>query len=290
MLSFFLFGAALAHPAAFSKPAHRQNFVHNRLKASAPAAPLEISKNVVTLRKTDISAASSQRLHTTIRTNGAAPLIPTEGAVGYAVNVDYAGTNLQLILDTGSSDTWVASSGLTCLDQFGEQVPIAQCNFGELYGGSFPEGNITDENFSISYGDGEAVLGMLGYADVSLAGIEVRHQEVAIADYAFWQGDGQTSGLLGFAYPAIANAFTGNGPDDDTAATHVPYDPIVTTAGKEGLFTSFSLAIERGNGGYLALGGLPPVDYDQNFVSTPIEVTTMGDSSALSFYSINADS
>jgi len=290
MLWFLLLGAALAHPATLPKPSQKQRFVHNRLKASAPAAPLEVSKNIISLHKTDVSAASSQRLHVAVRANGAAHLIPTEGAVGYAVNVDFAGTTLQLILDTGSSDTWVASSSLTCLDQFGEEVPDAQCNFGPLYNGSFPEGNVTDENFSISYGDGEVVVGNLGYTDVSLGGIEVRHQEVAIAEEAFWQGDGQTSGLLGFAYPSITNAFEGDDPNEDGAATHIPYDPIVTTASKEDLFTSFSLAIERGSGGYMALGGLPPIDYGEGFVSTPIEIITLGNDSALSFYSITPNS
>lgn len=289
MYWFLLFGAALAHPATSPKSSQKQRFINNRLKASAPAAPLEVSNHVASLQRTNISAASSQRIHTAIRANGAAPLIPTEGAVGYAVNVDFAGTTLQLILDTGSSDTWVASSSLTCLDQFGEQVPVVQCDFGPLFDGSFTEGSIADENFSISYGDGEVVAGTLGYTDVSLAGIDVAHQEVAIAQEAFWVGDGQTSGLLGFAYPAITNAFEGNDPSEDGAANHIPYDPIVTTAGKQALFTSFSLAIERGSGGYLALGGLPPIDYDQNFVSTPIEVTTLGNSSALSYYSISPD-
>lgn len=40
----------------------------------------------------------------------------------------------------------------------------------------------------------------------------------------------------------------------------------------------FSLVIERdvsGAAGYLALGGVPPVNFTQNFTSTPILVTTI---------------
>lgn len=63
---------------------------------------------------------------------------------------------------------------------------------------------------------------------------------------------------------------------------------------KDGLVAPlFSLAIERdleGPSGYLALGGVPPVDFVQNFTETPILVTTIEFyPDALDFYTIEID-
>ena len=56
----------------------------------------------------------------------------------------------------------------------------------------------------------------------------------------------------------------------------------------------FSLAILRdvsGPSGYLALGGVPPIDFVQNFTSTPILITTIaGYPASYDFYTINIDS
>jgi len=286
MFWFLFLSSALAHPTSLIKPQTKQRFSHKRFAASAPVAPLEISKIVISLTKTDTSAAISQRLVAAVSGTGATNLLPTPGEVGYAVNVNFAGESLQLNLDNGSSDTWVASSGLTCLDQYSQTVPVAQCQLGQLYEGSFPEGSIAHENFNISYGDGEAVTGTLEYSDVGIAGVAVQLQEVAIANSAYWMGDGQTSGLLGFAYTAITNALQGTAPDEDFASTRVAYSSVVASADSQGLFTSFSLAVERDGGGYLALGSLPPVDFDQSFASTPVEVTTFIGAPVLAYYTI----
>ena len=75
----------------------------------------------------------------------------------------------------------------------------------------------------------------------------------------------------------------------------IPYSPIITTMIKEKLIEPFfSLAIERGNGfgGYLAIGGLPPVQFDNTFASTPIQILTLKGvniTSRYSFYAITPD-
>ena len=43
-----------------------------------------------------------------------------------------------------------------------------------------------EEIFNISYGSGEFLVGELGYERVTLAGIEVPHQEIALVDNAYW--------------------------------------------------------------------------------------------------------
>lgn len=55
----------------------------------------------------------------------------------------------------------------------------------------------------------------------------------------------------------------------------------------------FSLAILRdvsGDAGYLALGGVPPISFTQDFTSTPILVTKItGYPDTYDFYTINID-
>lgn len=96
------------------------------------------------------------------------------------------------------------------------------------------------------------------------------HQEVALVNYSYWFGDSTTSGLMGLAYPLLTSAYEGTDPDEDS--TQVEYNPIITTMISDGLIEPvFSLALERNSdSGYLALGGLPPVNYTGDFATTPI--------------------
>lgn len=64
---------------------------------------------------------------------------------------------------------------------------------------------------------------------------------------------------------------------------------------EEGLVDSyFSLAILRdvsGASGYLTLGGLPPIDFNETFATTPILVTSIsGYPKSYDFYTIEVDS
>lgn len=153
----------------------------------------------------------------------------------------------------------------------------ADCYFGPVFNGTFADGAIADENFNIEYGDGEFLTGTLGYEDVTVAGITVARQEVALVDYAYWFGDAETSGLMGLAYAFLTSAYAGNDTGADSLATQVQYDPIVTSMIKQGLIEPvFSLALDRdSDSGYLALGGLPPVNYTGSFATTPILMVSL---------------
>ncbi|MGI4850517.1 MAG: pepsin-like aspartyl protease [Janthinobacterium lividum] len=92
-------------------------------------------------------------------------------------------------MDTGSSDTWLAENGFQCVNlTTGADEPEAACAFGPLYTVSSTFSQIPDENFNITYGDGEFLTGIMGYENVTLAGINVPKQEVAVVDYAAWEG------------------------------------------------------------------------------------------------------
>jgi len=195
-------------------------------------------------------------------------------------------------IDTGSSDTWAVSNNFQCLD-INTKVPLPQsaCAFGELYDpalGSFT--NITSQEFSIGYfPENETLQGSMGYAPLSIGGLTVPKQEVALVTESAWAGDGTSSSLIGFAYPSITSAtYRSNGSD-------VIYDPIFTTMVKEGIVDDavFTLAIDRvprdtspsAPAGMMALGGLVSSDYYYPpFTSVPIEVTAASGLTELSWY------
>lgn len=146
------------------------------------------------------------------------------------------------------------------------------CGFGEGFKGNLSEGLITNEPFTRTYGDGTFVSGYFGFDDVTIGGVTVKHQQIAIVNNTYWYGDGKISGMLGLAYPLM----TGLGSVVDA------YDPIFTTMWKTGeILPLFTLALSRDDEGrnvtkeessFLAFGGLPPVDYDDaTWARAPIE-------------------
>jgi aspergillopepsin I len=121
----------------------------------------------------------------------------------FAAEVTFGTETFELIVDTGSSDTWVVETGFVCTDlSTGKTTTEAYCDFGPYYTKSSTFVAISGEDFSIEYGDGEYLTGIMGTEEVTVAGITV-DQEVALVTAAAWEGDGTTSGLMGLAYPAL---------------------------------------------------------------------------------------
>jgi hypothetical protein len=106
-----------------------------------------------------------------------------------------------MVVDTGSSDTWVASKRFKC-KAFGREVNQATCQFGPLYDRQTFQ-KIEGQNFRIEYGDGTNAVGDMGYDSVTLGGINLPKQEIAVVENTFWQGDDHISGLLGLCYPSL---------------------------------------------------------------------------------------
>ncbi|KAH8666825.1 aspartic peptidase domain-containing protein [Xylariales sp. PMI_506] len=182
-------------------------------------------------------------------------------------------------IDTGSSDTWAMSSDFQCVD-IATKVPLnqADCGFGNTYdlsAGSFT--NITSEKFGISYFPEDEVLrGDMGYAPISMGGLTVPQQEVALVNYAAWVGDGYTSGLVGLGYPAITSA------TNRTTGRSIQYNPLFTNMAEQDIVTDaiFTLAVDRvpqgtsplEPAGLMAVGGLVPESYyEPPFTSVPIQ-------------------
>jgi aspergillopepsin I len=130
-------------------------------------------------------------------------LLSLEIGEEFATNITFGEQTFVSIVDTGSSDTWVVEQGFQCVNiTTGAPLSEADCFFGPTFTSDSTFTQIPNENFNITYGDGEFLTGIVGYEDVTLAGIKVR-QEVALVNYAAWEGDSVTSGLTGFAYPAL---------------------------------------------------------------------------------------
>jgi hypothetical protein len=158
--------------------------------AFAPASEDAISTNVLELTKSSKQSRSNKILTSlmkgdaiTKRQTPSGSLTAALGGQEYLVSIEWAGDSYTAILDTGSSDTWLIQSGFTCLDANGQQQSDSTCNFGPAFTGTYDDGQINNENFNISYGDGEFVSGTVGYEDVTLAGITVSKQEVSRPNY-----------------------------------------------------------------------------------------------------------
>lgn len=196
----------------------------------------------------------------------------------FLTSIEFGTETFELIVDTGSSDTWLVETGFQCVDQYsGVTEPEYYCMFGPTYDISETFRAISNENFNITYGDGEYLTGTFGLETIAVGGITVNSQQIAVVNSAAWNGDGISSGLLGLAFPSITSAYLGTNPEVDSESNQIEYNPIFTNMYEEGSIPPlFSLAIERGGfGGYLALGGLPPVIYSPVFASSPIQVLTM---------------
>lgn len=196
-------------------------------------------------------------------------------------------------LDTGSSDTWVVTSSLSCVE-ISTQVPLNQsdCQFGNLYNLTLGDWrNLTELQFSIEYyPELEILEGDMAIAPVSLAGITVDDQEVALVDYAAWSGDSHSSGLIGLAYPAITSAL------NRTTGDEVEYNPIFTNMVSQGLVSDavFTIALDQvpqnysvlAPAGAIAIGGLVPEEYwEGNWTSVDIELTeNIGNVTELTWY------
>ena len=174
------------------------------------ASPLTVSSHVLTLTTKKPasgighSAAALLKSHdSTIPVGHSTGLISLFLSEEFATEVSFGDETFELIVDTGSSDTWVVEKGFQCIN-ITTSAPLteADCYFGPPYSVTKEFKQIPDENFNITYGDGEFLSGILGYEKVTVAGLTV-NQTVALVNTAAWEGDSTTSGLIGLAYPAL---------------------------------------------------------------------------------------
>lgn len=161
--------------------------------------------------------------------NGTEAYLSTVQGRIYLASVTFGGTPYTVVVDTGSSDTWLAKTGFECVSPTtGTSVPEAQCAFGPLYTPSPTLIEIPGLEFNISYADNETLSGTLGYELATIAGLSIQ-QMVGIVDTAAWYGDGQSSGLLGLGYPTIDSAHDNQNISGYSFPTTLNYTPFFAT-------------------------------------------------------------
>jgi Eukaryotic aspartyl protease len=179
--------------------------------AFSESASLSKSENYASLTKVKSAGGSNRRsaaylkgLTTATTTNGTTGLISLIEGEEFATSIIIGTQTFEVILDTGSSDTWVVESDFECVDvDTDKETSESTCGFGTTFTVDSTFSEIKGEEFDIEYGDGEFLEGVFGTETVTIAGITVENQTIALATYAGWDGDGTTSGLTGFAYPAL---------------------------------------------------------------------------------------
>lgn len=222
-------------------------------------------------------------------------------------NVTFGNTNYSLILDTGSSDTWIVETGFQCQDANLDNETESSCYFGPTYTPNNSFTPISNEYFSISYGDGEYASGVLGNASLTLAGVQVQNQEIALVNTTYWEGDNVTSGIMGLAYPALTSAYEqeSNDPNANVSSSDsgdVIYSPIINTIFFVENLTQpiFSMALARnsephGFGGYFTLGGTPnltdpAINASSTFATVDIQQTNYTSPNlTYEYYTLNVD-
>lgn len=201
--------------------------------------------------------------------------LPANQQVEYLLNVTVGGNNYSLIIDTGSSDTWFVKSGFQCYDYLRRKVPVANCEFGPEFKGDFPGGAINDLDFNVSYGNGFSgpnLNGNYGYADLTLAGITVPKQQIALATSGYWTGDNVSTGILGLGMPGLTEAYNSSDPRLDSGSNAITYSPVITSMSSELKVPSlFSLGLSRTPAdSFLALGGVPANVKTGEYTTTPL--------------------
>ncbi|KAF2124248.1 acid protease [Dothidotthia symphoricarpi CBS 119687] len=210
------------------------------------------------------------------------PLISTENGIIFGIEVLINNQPFYLIPDTGSSDLWVPVADFQCVEPVsGNEVPQKKCYFGGTYHVPASTEYVANQTFGVQYGTGIAV-GKVGFADITLNGITIEHQQIGLVDRTNDTGDGLGSGVLGLGFPPLTSAHPGTELDNSTLLINrAVYDPVFVGMYKKGLVEPwYSFAIERllenvtsGPGGWLGLGELPPVAHSDDWATKPIEVT-----------------
>ncbi|KAF3769780.1 acid protease, partial [Cryphonectria parasitica EP155] len=199
----------------------------------------------------------------------------------YIAQVTVGTQTVPLLVDTGSSDLWVAPSSFQCLDESGKATNQSACDFPAFYEGSFSGGVVPDEYFSIIYGNGQYLYGPYGLESVSFGGVTVHNQQIALPSEGYFHAStGDFAGLLGLAYPAMVPARKGQAPkpalnNSDEFGEH---DTWFFNAVRQNLTEPiFSMALDVDGDGLLGIGEIVDVPLVGNFTSTPILVVNAND-------------
>ena len=114
---------------------------------------------------------------------------------------------------------------------------------------------------------------------LTVAGVTLPKQQVALATTGYWNGDGLSSGILGLGLPALTEAFVGGSPGSDGLQNVVQYNPVVTTMANQTNLPIFSLGLSRKTSeSFLAFGGVPENVKVGPYATTPLQKVRVANS------------
>ncbi|KAJ6086077.1 hypothetical protein N7486_010358 [Penicillium sp. IBT 16267x] len=238
---------------------------------------------LLTIAAGPLALVSARNIPTRRTSSTTSTLIATQYGTVFDAPVTIGNQTYMLLVDTGSSDTYVMQTGYKCVNSTDNLViPDFDCLYAnKTYHRSNTYHRIPNEMFGVEYGAGIA-SGLMAYEQVSMGGISVKAQKVGIANDSNPMGDGVNSGLLGLAYPSLTSAHPANQTSNSTYwHDRLVYNPLLYTMHEQGLIDPyFSLALAHtpqnestSFGGYMTLGGLPPVNHSSHFSTVPVEIT-----------------
>lgn len=192
----------------------------------------------------------------------------------YIAHVTVGTKTVPLLIDTGSSDLWVAPNNFICLDADSHTIEQSACGFHSFVEDTFSGGVVPDEYISIFYGNGQFTHGPYGLESISLGGITVPSQQIALPSEGYIKvASGDFAGILGLGYPGMVAARKGKKPKPYVNNTDplTTYDTWFGNAVKQNLTEPlFSIALNMNGGGLLAIGGVVDVPIQGGFAATPI--------------------
>jgi len=165
---------------ALAAPSHEKRRLSPREKAGLPlarhVAPIK-ARNVAKYKDLTPVGAPYNRFSSVQQMDaesGLGPVVDTKGTaqnaargIEYIIEAEISGHTYTLIVDTGSTDTWVVKDKFQCLDGFRRPQPLSACRFGPSLKGELTHGLIPDVTFNISYGmeGGPFLQGVMGYSE-----------------------------------------------------------------------------------------------------------------------------
>ncbi|GIC90266.1 pepsin-like aspartic protease [Aspergillus udagawae] len=249
----------LAVSSAARVPELNSGKFHQSLKRRPLGLDL-VTDNVVPLKPVHSVLRHQKGLHRRQSTsNGGLTAINNPSQANYVAEVGWGNETYSMILDTGSSDTWILKEGFQCLDSTGAPTIQSNCQVGRQFSGDFTGGQIGNVNFNISYSTG-ILAGKFGWEDITIANITVKDAQVAVVDQAYFNFN--VSGLFGLAFASLTSEFPGNDPTKNIKTHYMTYEPVFYKMVDQHLsLPTFSFAPDRdGPNGYFAVGGIPPVN------------------------------
>lgn len=176
------------------------------------ATPETIATINLPLHRAAASSGLSKRHH---KKTGLAHLKFLGNGHDLVTEVTIGHKKFNLLVATTFSDTFVWARGFQCLSTVNDiltKVPQSVCEVPQTYDYKHSHSfhKIHDQNFNISFGGGATFYnGILGKDRVTLAGITVPDQEIAVVTVASEHSLNTFDGYLGLAFPEDVSAYPG---------------------------------------------------------------------------------